>query len=356
MMRINNLETKIFKLDGTSQDTEKITIAAQIIREGGVVAFPTETVYGLGANALSEASVEKIFLAKGRPSDNPLIVHIADFNAVEDLAMIEDVRFLDRMSSFWPGAITFVLPKKDCVPAIVSAGLNTVGIRMPANKVALELIRLAGVPIAAPSANLSGKPSPTKASHVIEDLLGKVDAIIDGGDCSVGVESTVLDLSVVPPTILRPGGVTVDEITKVFGEVRWKGSEILKDTEATPKAPGMKYRHYSPKAELIVVTGKDIDNVKHKVRELAEYYSNNGKKVGIMATDENILSFNEFISVSIGSSFKPETIANRLFSILRDFDKTETEIIIAEGIRPDGIGVAVMNRLCKAAGFNVIEV
>jgi L-threonylcarbamoyladenylate synthase len=360
------IKTEIIKLDINNLDMDKLKYASDILRNGGLVAFPTETVYGLGANALNEEAISKIYEAKGRPADNPLIVHIADkkdVEAVSESTIDEDTAKL--MKEFWPGPLTIVLQKADRIPSIITAGLDTVAVRMPAHPVALALIKEAGVPVAAPSANSSGKPSPTRAEHVIKDLYGRVNIIIDAGESNVGLESTVLDITVRPPMILRPGGVTPDQISEIVGEVdidraiMGKGDE---NKECTPKSPGVKYKHYSPEATVIVVAGR-LSDITDKIIELSREYISKGYKVGIMATEQTKKNYRneEFAAkdievISLGDRDKPETIASRLFWILREFDKRNVQIVLAESIDNTGIGLAIMNRLNKAAGFNIINV
>ncbi|MCL2837851.1 MAG: L-threonylcarbamoyladenylate synthase [Oscillospiraceae bacterium] len=314
--------------------------AAKILRNSGTVAFPTETVYGLGANALDEAAVAKIFAAKGRPSDNPLIVHIAERDDVYKVAreVSEAAKLL--MDQFWGGPLTLILKRQACVPDIVTAGLDTVAVRMPANEIALELIRAAGVPIAAPSANVSGKPSPTAFEHVKHDLFGKVDVIIDGGSCDVGLESTVIDMTREVPIILRPGGVSREEIEAVIGQV-----DVVTKIESNdkPASPGMKYKHYAPNAKIIICD----------ILENAENIRNQGGKVGVLIFDEYL---DEFVGVkyvlSLGSVNDAESAARNLFGKLRKFDTLEVDLIYAPKIPENGMWAAVRNRLYKAAGEN----
>ncbi|HII15137.1 MAG TPA: threonylcarbamoyl-AMP synthase [Nanoarchaeota archaeon] len=338
--------TIILKISRNSPERALIKQAALIIKEGGLVAFPTETVYGLGADALNAKAVEKIFAAKGRPADNPLIVHIADRKDVYKFVKEVPKEAELLMKKFWPGPLTMVLKKKDIIPDIVTCGLGTVAVRMPSHRVALALIKEAGTPIAAPSANLSGRPSPTDASHVIEDLLGRVDVIIDSGKAYIGVESTVIDLTVEPPLILRPGGLPLEEIEKFLKNV---GKEEKSDK---PKSPGMKYTHYSPNAEVIVVEGYR-GGVMKKVQEIVDEERQKGRKVGVMAVVKGH-KFDADIVKFIGSTEKE--VAKRLFRALRDFDKEDIQVIIAEGVEEKGLGLAVMNRLRKAAGYNIVEV
>ena len=322
--------------------------AAEIIRQGGIVAFPTETVYGLGANALNKKAVRRIFKVKERPLDNPLIVHIAD---VKDLAKLaknipKNTNILAK--KFWPGPLTLILFKK-LVSKEVTAGGNTVAIRMPQNKIALELIRSSGVPIAAPSANLAGRPSPTEACHVFEDLGDKVDLILDGGRTEIGVESTVVDLTVKPPQILRPGGISFEELKKVIKDIQLHPSLLGKKFKGKVKSPGMKYRHYAPRAPLILVEGNLNERIK-KFRNLISLYRKQKKLVGVMISRETkkLLKEGDLILV-IGSRKNLKEISRNLFQTLRKFDETGVDIILAETFPEKGIGFALMHRLKKAA-------
>ena len=281
------MKTEILKIDLHNIDSQKIKYAAQVIEEGGLVAFPTETVYGLGADALNKTAVEKIFKAKGRPSDNPLIVHVADKKSVGNLVLRIPEKAEKLMDAFWPGPLTLVMDKQSIVPDIITAGLDTVAIRVPSHPIALALIREAKLPIAAPSANISGKPSPTDSKHVINDLYGKVDVIIDGGFSNIGVESTVVDMVVDPPMLLRPGGITLEQLEDVIGNVRIDPGIAQKnlDGKVVPKSPGMKYKHYAPKAKVVIVEG-EIQKVAEKINELVKECESRDIKVGILATDE----------------------------------------------------------------------
>lgn len=327
-----------------------INVAGEIIKSGGVVAFPTETVYGLGANAFDENAVKKIFEAKGRPSDNPLIVHICQKSQIKDLA--EDITESAQklIDAFMPGPFTIILKKKSTVPDIVSAGLSSVGIRLPMQKTATEFIREAGVPIAAPSANLSGKPSPTKAKHVIEDMWGRIDAIIDGEDCNVGVESTIVDASGDVPCLLRPGGITFEELKAVVPKIKID-KNVLESVSADerPKCPGMKYKHYSPKAEVIVIEG-EMQAVQGKINELLR--ADAQKTIGILTMFGTV--YDKGIMIDAGKNGKE--YAKNLFDALRTFDELGVEKIYAEFCDVDGYGLAVKNRLYKAAGYNIIIV
>lgn len=341
--------TEIVKINNDNLDIDKIKTAAGILKKGGVVAFPTETVYGLGANALDEKAIEKIFIAKGRPQDNPLIVHVSDKKQIEPL--VEDIskEALDLIDKFWPGPLTIIFRKSSIIPNSITGGLSTVAIRMPDHNVALELIKEANLPIAAPSANISGRPSPTDSIHVMEDLNGKIDMIIDGGPTGIGVESTVLDISGDVPIILRPGGVTKEDLQRVFPRVDYDPALEDGNSSLVPKSPGQKYRHYSPKAEMVVVCG-EINDIVQKIKELSKKHIKEQKKVGIMATVQNRNKYDKETIIIVGDRDRPETIATNLFKTLREFDKLGVDIIIAEGINEKGIGKAIMNRLRKAAG------
>ncbi|AEC51980.1 sua5 superfamily-related protein [Pyrococcus sp. NA2] len=328
-------------------DERKLRIAARLIREGKLVAFPTETVYGLGADALNESAVRRIFEAKGRPADNPLIVHISSFSQVHELAreVPEEAKMLAR--EFWPGPLAIVLPKSEIVPKVTTGGLDTVAIRMPANKIALKLIELSGRPIAAPSANISGKPSPTSAEHVAEDFYGKIECIVDGGETKIGVESTVIDLTEWPPVLLRPGGLPLEEIERVIGEVRVHPAVYGKKVDVA-KAPGMKYRHYAPNAEVIVVEGSR-EKVGAKIRELVEEFKSKGLKVGVIGSADYGADEFFFLGRSV------EEVARNLFKALRYMDRAGVDIVIAEGVEEKGLGLAVMNRLRKASGYRIVK-
>ncbi len=341
--------TVYFKINPANPEKEAIQEAGRIIREGGLVAFPTETVYGLGTNALNSKAVAEVFKAKGRPADNPLIIHISDINQVYDLTDEITVQTQRVMDAFWPGPLTVVLPKKQNIPPEVTAGLNTVAVRMPDHPVALELIKSAGVPVAAPSANSSGKPSPTTARHVLNDLEGKVDLIVDGGACRVGVESTVLDMTSEPPVILRPGGITREDLESVLGHVEIDPAAAGNNITGKPKSPGMKYKHYAPKAEVIVVTGGDYTKIFTKVTELLLKYRALGKKVGVLAANETAKAYVAEEVFPVGSRAGLATVAQNLFYGLRFLDDQKVDLIIAEGYPESGIGTAIMNRLKKAS-------
>lgn len=326
--------------------------AANALKNGKLVAFPTETVYGLGANALDESAVKSIFAAKGRPSDNPLIVHIADISTLKLLVTTIKPEAEKLIHAFWPGPLTLIFEKSPNVPMVTTGGLNTVAVRMPDHPVALELINKAGVPVAAPSANRSGKPSPTLAEHVMEDMDGRIPYIIDAGPCRVGVESTVLDVTENTPVILRPGGVTFEEIKNTIGQVKQYKAEASVEMINSPKSPGMKYVHYAPKGKVIVVSGKK--NVFEWINKKTSEDEKNSIKAVVVAADENIANYSTGIKMSYGSIGSPEEAAANIFRIFRDCDRLGAEKIYIEAIPEYGIGYAVMNRIKKAAGGKVV--
>ncbi|MEM1579370.1 MAG: L-threonylcarbamoyladenylate synthase [Archaeoglobaceae archaeon] len=354
---MGHIKTVVLKVDREKPEEEKIRIAAEVIRKGGLVAFPTETVYGLGADALNADAVRNIYLAKMRPLDNPIIVHIADKEEIYRVAKNIPKSVEKLIDFFWPGPLSLVLEASEIVPRITTGGLETIAVRMPRHPVALSLIRFSRTPIAAPSANLAGKPSPTLAEHVIRDLYGRVDVIIDGGPTNIGVESTVLDVTRDPPQILRPGGITYEELKQILGNVKihpavLAGNEIeLKEA----RSPGIKHRHYAPKADMIVVEG-ELGKVVEKVKELAEKHSKSGLKVGILATEETLYEYsNLWLVKSLGSRENLESIAKNLFKLLREMDEEGVDIIIAEGFPQKGIGLAITNRLRRAANYNILK-
>ncbi len=355
-----NLDTKVFYIDEDNLDINIIKEATSVIRSGGTVVIPTETVYGLGANALSSEAVSRIFKAKGRPSDNPLIVHISCLDMlIYIIGEPISPKAQALMDRFWPGPLTLIFKKSSKVPREVTAGLETVAVRMPDSSFALSLIEESGLPIAAPSANLSGKPSPTMPEHVVNDMAGRVDMIICGKDSRVGVESTVLDLSGDIPTILRPGGVTYEQLREVIGEVAIDPG--LVDKDGVPKAPGMKYTHYAPEAEMLIVKGH-VKAVADKLAQLAKEAMEANKRVGILSSDETKIIYSSLFDseqikiISLGSRESSSTMAARMFAALREFDKAGVDVIYAEAVEEVHIGMAVMNRMKKAAGFNILEV
>ncbi|PEA88337.1 L-threonylcarbamoyladenylate synthase [Bacillus thuringiensis] len=321
--------------------------AAKLLRENEAVAFPTETVYGLGANAMDDEAIAKIFEAKGRPSDNPLIVHIGTKSQLDGIVKEIPPVAEKLMAHFWPGPLTIILPRKEGISERVTAGLNTVGVRMPDHPVALALIEEANVPVAAPSANRSGRPSPTLASHVYEDLNGKIAGIVDGGATGVGVESTVIDCTSTVPTILRPGGITKEQLEAVIGTVSL--DPALKDEKEKPKSPGMKYTHYAPTAPLSIVEGS-----REFIQQLVDEKKEEGFKVGVLTTEEYQHIYNADVILSCGVRSDLASVATKLYDVLRTFDASEVDVIFSESFPNEGIGNAIMNRLTKAAGHHII--
>lgn len=350
------MNTKVKMVDERNLDKDIIEEAGKVIKDGGLVVFPTETVYGLGANALNPAAVKKIFQAKGRPQDNPLIVHISDIEDIKELVVYVPEIAKKLMKKFWPGPMTIILPKSQIIPDITSASLPSIGIRMPSNIIARELIRTSKVPIAAPSANISGRPSPTDVERCIEDLNGKVDFILGGDMCEVGVESTIIDCTVTPACVLRPGGITLEALKEIDGSIYIDPAVMKKpDKNLKPKAPGMKYRHYAPKAPLKIVNG-DLKKTIEKINEMVQNYIGENKVVGIIATDETKDLYKNGLVISLGSRNNMISISKNLFETLRSFDDKNVDIIITEAFDEKGIGTAVMNRLNKSAGFDIIRV
>ena len=375
-------ELKDYKRTGklSEADMEKLAQAAGILRRGGLVAFPTETVYGLGGNALMKDASRRIYEAKGRPSDNPLIVHITDFDEISPLVSSYGDMAEKLSKAFWPGPFTLILPKSETVPKETTGGLDTVALRMPSHPVARALIKLAGVPIAAPSANTSGRPSTTTAAHCMEDLSGKVEAVVDGGSCDIGLESTIVDASGEAPMLLRPGAVTREMLKAVLGFEIPVDPAVEKPLENNehPKAPGMKYRHYAPKAPMVIVEGDGEAEVAERMLEISDRKAEEGLKVGIIASGESCSLIIEELArreasfmttelkgpallyhakgrviIDLGGSTEETAWAHELFSALRIMDEEKADYIVAEGVAEDDIGFAVMNRLKKAAGGNV---
>ncbi len=350
------METVILKIneDNISKMQKELDMLGNIIRGGGLVAFPTETVYGLGGNALDEKASERIYAAKGRPSDNPLIAHIADMSELKQLVYeIPDiaVKLADR---FWPGPLTMIFKKSDTVPYATTGGLDTVAVRMPSHPVAREFILAAGVPIAAPSANVSGRPSPTSAKHVIEDLDGRIDAIIDGGKVDIGLESTIIDLSEGVPTILRPGFINRDMLENITGEVHIDPALTASpDEHIRPKAPGMMYRHYAPKGELTIVDGTP-DNVVSYINDMLGRYPK--EVTGVITTTENEDRYSCGTVISLGARNDELSVARELYGALRSMDEHGIEHIYVESFNGGRLGEAIMNRLNKAAGHRVVRV
>ncbi len=351
------METKRIKIEDSEhiKDSELLE-AAQIIRDGGLVAFPTETVYGLGANALDEQAAKKIYAAKGRPSDNPLIAHISSLDELTPLVTEIPEAGRKLAEAYWPGPLTMVFPKSGKVPYGTTGGLDTVAVRMPSDPVANRLIALAGVPIAAPSANTSGRPSPTTAEHVWQDMNGRIEMILDGGPVGIGVESTIVDVSGPVPTLLRPGAITMDMLQAVAGRVEIDPAIQGPPQEGVrPKAPGMKYRHYAPHADLLLVEG-ELDAVVGRINFLVKEKLGQKYRVGVICTDETRDRYQNGIVRSVGKRAKEETIAHNLFAVLREFDDLDVDYIYSESFSREHLGQAIMNRLMKAAGYHVIKV
>lgn len=357
------MKTILQTISKTNPTKKELQKAADILQNGGLVAFPTETVYGLGGDGLREDAAKKIYEAKGRPSDNPLIIHIADIESLSRLtASISDkARILAE--KFWPGPLTMIFPKSPEVPYGTTGGLDTVAVRMPAHPAALALIRESGVLIAAPSANTSGRPSPTKASHVKEDLDGKIDMILDGGTVGIGIESTIVDMTQDPPMILRPGYITKSMLEAAIGPVVIDKAILSKaDPSLKPKAPGMKYKHYAPKGDLTIYDGP-VKTVAAYITARAKRELACGSSVGIIATEESLPLYKEAFSDScdalalktIGSRKEEASIAHSLYSLLREFDAAGTQLIFSEAFSSDQLGQAIMNRLLKAAGYQIIS-
>ena len=350
------MQTKVLKIDSADIDKDAMKEAADLIREGELVAFPTETVYGLGADALHPEASKKIYAAKGRPSDNPLIVHISKFEDLVRIAKEVPSEAKKLSDAFWPGPLTMIVQKNDKVPYETTGGMDTVAIRMPNHPIALELIEQSGCLIAAPSANTSGKPSPTEASHVALDMDGRIPLILDGGAVGIGIESTIVDLTEETPMILRPGYITKEMLEEALGsEVCIDPGIIAADSERKPKAPGMKYKHYAPKADLVLVEG-ETDRVVTEINRLTAEKRQQGMKVGIIATDETRGDYEADWVMSIGARDDEDAIARHLYKILREFDDLNVDAIYSESFATPRIGQAIMNRLLKAAGHQVLTV
>lgn len=347
------MRAEVVVMDDKNPDADAIQRAGKILKSGGLVAFPTETVYGLGGNALDPNASMRIYAAKGRPSDNPLIVHIAELDKLSEITeeIPEGAKILAE--KFWPGPLTMILPKADCVPMETTGGLKTVAVRFPSDPTAQALIKAAGGFVAAPSANTSGRPSPTKAEHVIEDLGESIDMIIDGGPVGIGLESTIIDFTEEIPVVLRPGYISLEMLQDVLGEVRMDRGLLITDEKVRPKAPGMKYRHYAPKAQITIVEGEQD----HVVRTINRYIKEAGqdKRIGIIATDETKDLYPGADVYSLGSRSDEESIARHLYEVLRDFDEDQVDLIYSEAFYTPKMGQAIMNRLLKAAGHRIIE-
>jgi len=349
-------KTLVLKVDSQEPEIGTIRIAADFIKKGGLVAFPTETVYGLGADALNSKAVLALFEAKKRPLDNPPIVHVGNIRDVNRLVKEVPLNTEMLMKRFWSGPLTLIFKRSEIVPEVTVAGLDTIAIRMPRHNVALALIRESSCPIAAPSANLAGKPSPTSAEHVLEDLNGRIDAILDAGSTHIGVESTVLDMTVDPPQVLRPGGTPYEVLKKALSTVELNPVAVSEKALPVEKArsPGVKHKHYAPNADMIIVEG-EMAAVASKINELAHFYMQKNKRVGILATDETVHYYSAGVVKSLGNRSDLAVVARNLFKLLREFDLERVDVIIAEGVPTERLGLAVMNRLRKASGYNIVK-
>ena len=353
-VKIIQMKTRVYKI-GSPSDAEIIKEAGLIIKQGGLVAFPTETVYGLGGDALNQNSAKKIYAAKGRPADNPLIIHI---NRTDDIKKIaDDVPdiFFALAKQFWPGPLTMILKKSSAVPMSTTGGLPTVAVRMPDNQTALSLIEAAGGFVAAPSANSSGRPSPTLASHVIEDLDGRIDMILDDGGTRLGLESTIIDLTAPVPEVLRPGAVTKEMLGSVIKARIATAQKTKEDDNSPPRAPGMKYRHYAPKARMTIITGDEKDVISYINKQTAAE-KEAGLITGVIASKQTSDSYQAVSIKCIGDRFDEEDIARNLYRLLREFDDENVDIIYSEAFSENGLGQAIMNRLLKAASHQIIDI
>lgn len=350
---------KISSLDRAA-DIYNLRTAAAMLSDGKVVAFPTETVYGLGADARNDGAVQRIFHAKGRPSDNPLIVHLSHISQLEDWVDADHPYIAPLAKQFWPGPLTIVLPiKNNRLSRKVTAGLDTLAIRIPSNPVALKLIELAGCPVAAPSANRSGRPSPTRAEHVMEDLSGRIDAVVDGGSAEVGLESTVIQLTEERINVLRPGGISVEQLHQAVSGARIVSEQTAASTKV-PRSPGMKYTHYAPQGELTVVIPSSDNSdawsqVHAYIHEQLKFFKQKGARTGVLAFSEHTAKYKADLVQSLGSREKLEQGAHALYEALRNFDRHNISVMFAEGCFPKGMGLALLNRLSKAAGNRIVH-
>lgn len=349
------MDTRWEKISKEHIDKDLMKEAGKIIKNGGLVAFPTETVYGLGGDALNPESSRKIYSAKGRPSDNPLIIHIADLQDLNKIVSYIPETARALAEHFWPGPLTMIFSKSEAVPYETTGGLDTVAVRFPSDKAAQALIKEAGGFVAAPSANASGRPSPTSGKHVFEDLQGKIEMLLDGGSCEIGLESTIVDMTEEIPVILRPGYVTEEMLEEVLRRVEVDRTILSNLSGVAPKAPGMKYRHYAPKGELVIVSGESA-RVTAYVNDKIKEGASAGRKVGVIATDETIGFYEECLKKSVGKRKDEASVARRLYEILREFDEEGAEDIYSEAFDYGGMGHAIMNRLLKAAGHRMIKV
>lgn len=349
------MDTIVHRIANTIEDDKAIQTAGKIIKQGGLVAFPTETVYGLGGDALNPDSSRKIYAAKGRPSDNPLIIHICKLEDIDKIISVFPDQAKKLAQEFWPGPLTMVLPKSDMVPKETTGGLDTVAVRMPVDPIALSFIEAAGGYVAAPSANVSGRPSPTSSRYVEEDMYGRIEMIIDGGDVEIGLESTIVDLTGKVPMLLRPGRITLEMLKEILGEVEVDKTILAGNAAGRPKAPGMKYKHYAPKGELTIIAGESQAVVK-KINELAVRGMQQGEKIGVIGTEENISFYQGHSIKSVGKRDDEVSIAKHLYRILREFDDEGITLIYSESFSAGGMGQAIMNRLLKAAGHQIVYV
>ena len=352
---MGTMETKVFVARDNYIKDEELKEASAVICSGGLVAFPTATVYGLGGDATNPEASRKIYAAKGRPSDNPLIVHIADFSQLRNIVAEVPQEAEKLAEAFWPGPLTMILRKNDVIPYETTGGLDTVAIRMPSHPVARAFLQDSGCMIAAPSANTSGRPSPTTAQHVWEDLHGKIEILLDGGPVGIGIESTIVDLSEERPMILRPGFITQEMLSAVLGDVGMDPGLASENSKQPPKAPGMRYRHYAPKADLTLVEGT-MEEVISKINALTREAQAMGKSVGVLATEENKDRYVADHVIVIGQRQDEAEIARHLFDVLRQFDDLQVDLIYSESFVAAGVGQAIMNRLLKAAGHKRIFV
>lgn len=347
------MKAEVIVMKAENLDSAALKKGGEILKRGGLVAFPTETVYGLGGNALDPEAAKKIYAAKGRPSDNPLIVHIADMECLSEITAKIPQKANILAETYWPGPLTIILPKAACVPAETTGGLESVAVRLPADPIAQALIREAGGFVAAPSANTSGRPSPTTAQHVIEDLGDAVELIIDGGRVGIGLESTIVDFTEEIPLVLRPGAISLEMLQEIIGEVKLDRALLKESEQERPKAPGMKYRHYAPKAELFIVEGP-AEDVVEEINRCAQDAEKEGKQIGIIAAEETIAKYTQGVVKCIGSREDEETIARNLYEVLREFDECQVCAIYSEAFYTPRMGQAIMNRLLKAAGHKII--
>ncbi|MCR5097631.1 MAG: threonylcarbamoyl-AMP synthase [Lachnospiraceae bacterium] len=349
------MKTDIIRIDPENIDAAAMERAAGYIRKKELVAFPTETVYGLGGDAMDTGASKRIYSAKGRPSDNPLIIHIAQTESLYDIGTDIPEAAFDLAGAFWPGPMTLIIKKKAGVPYETTGGLDTVAVRLPSHPIARELIKKSGCFIAAPSANTSGRPSPTKASHVIEDMDGRIACIIDGGTVEIGLESTIIDLTEDIPTILRPGAITLAQVKSVTGEARMDPGLVKEDETTRPKAPGMRYRHYAPRGELTIVEG-ERQAVISRIQKLCEESKNAGHRTAVISSTESAKNYEGYRVFDIGALSHEEEIAHNLYDILRKLDEEDIEQIYSESFDTPNVGTAIMNRLLKAAGHRLIRV